>query len=247
MLRTVFQYFALALAAGIGGASLAWGQGTADRLLDRALDAHGRSALEALHTVVIEGEIQERGATQPLTITISLDGHARWDFLAASRSIVTTPSLRFEIRGGEFAYRPPHAGAFAQLDVLGGAALFQWIRAGGQRTFIPGNILENQLGLGVRVDTARAIESDRISVRDVKDVYIDPSSGLVKGVSRRGLADRSEVSFVDAYAFSDHREVQGILFPHRIERYLDGALQQVITVRQVELNLPVDFRMFEFR
>ena len=82
-------------------------------------------------------------------------------------------------------------------------------------------------------------------LRDEPDVdFFD--NGLVAGISRRQYADRSlDLSFVLAHAFSDYRNVNGLMFPFRIEKFIDGILRETIVVNTVELNAPISDAIFE--
>src|SRR3989442_9641409 len=83
-------------------AAAAFGQNAADVVVSNSVNAHGgASRISALRTVVVSAQITEKGLTEPLTITASLDGHVRWDYGTTPRSIITTPKHRFEIFAGQ--------------------------------------------------------------------------------------------------------------------------------------------------
>src|SRR2546425_5607195 len=77
-------------------------QNTADAILDAAIEAHGKVALDRVQTVIVSGHIREGRRTESFTITASIDGYSRLDY-SSGRRIVTTPGGRFEVVNGKFS------------------------------------------------------------------------------------------------------------------------------------------------
>lgn len=45
--------------------------------------------------------------------------------------------------------------------------------------------------------------------------------------------------------FSDYKDIDGVLFPAKIDMYMNGQITQVITLEKCEFNVPVDDSIFE--
>ena len=219
-------------------------QNPADAILDAAIEAHGKVALDRVQTVIVSGHIREGRRTESFTITASIDGYSRLDY-GSGRRIVTTPGRRFEIVNGKYSGRPRHDGVFAQLDILGALGIGQLRAPAARRTLMAPTAVQGRAAYRIHVETDREITIARTKIRDVADVYIDTQTNLVSGLTRQQYTNRIEVKFLNAYLFTDHRSVEGLLFPFRIERYIDGSLQQVITVEQVQLNASLTPGLFQ--
>src|SRR5438128_827492 len=161
-------------------ASTAFGQNAADVVVSNSVNAHGgASRISALRTIVVSGQITERGLTEPLAITASLDGYVRWDYGTTPRSIITTPKHRFEIFDGRASYRPPHVGAFAQFDVLAPVNLARLADAGTQRTLQSTAIVQSRFANVVQIDMLRSVTSSGMTIRDRPILYVDTVTNLI--------------------------------------------------------------------
>src|SRR6185295_2231164 len=118
--------------------------------------------------------------------------------------------------------KPPQVGIFAQLDLL---SIF------GVKRLETGNVTWADLGPGtvagrstvsVRADTGQSKEMYRRILRDQADIRFDAQTGLVSSITRLHYGEKSvDLAVPVTFIFSDHRVVNNISFPFRIEVYLN--------------------------
>ena len=68
----------------------------------------------------------------------------------------------------------------------------------------------------------------------------------MSSITRTHYAENSlDLAMPITIVFSDHRTVNNLVFPFRIERYLNSTLLEVITVTRVDFNPPISPSIFE--
>jgi len=236
-------FWLLFLTAFRGGA---FGQ-TADAVFGASVRAHGEAALAAATSVVLTGTSTSGATREPVTISASLDGKVRIDYgRPVTRSIVTTPQGRFEITAGKLVHRPPHAGQFAQLDVLAVLGIRHLAAAGVERTALGSGQTGGRATTRARAVTSRQQTHYGRVVKDDAEIDFDQQTGLIAAIRRRQYADESlDLAFFSTYTFSDYRAVSGLLLPFRIDRYLDNQLKQTIILDSIQLNPVLAADLFE--
>lgn len=212
-----------------------------------SIRAHGELALQSVQVIVITGQATSGNKTEPITISATLDGKIRVDYgQPLRRSLVTSPQGSFEATGGGIRPRSPHAVAFGQLDRLFILSLRDLSDPRVRRSALGPGSLQGRATQRFKVETGRQQVHYRRVVRDEVEVQFDQQTGLVAGVVRQQYADESlDRPFVSAYRFSDYRNVEGLLFPFRIERYIDGLLRETVVVETVRINVGLANGLFE--
>jgi hypothetical protein len=128
--------------------------------------------------------------------------------------------------------------------MLGPVAFRQYQTAATQRTIQDPTTIQGRPAYHLSLNSGQSLDVDRTVIHDVADIYLDATAGLLLGVSRQSRANRIQVKYLSAFSFSDYRNVNGLLFPYQIQEYLNGNLQNTITVQSVELNAAVDPQLF---
>jgi hypothetical protein len=226
-----------------GSVLLAVAQG--EDLIDAALARHGgASRLIAVLRIRMNGHSVVGNATEPVTISASIEanetGNVRIDYgQPVTRSYVNTPTGSFELtRGSQRGLRKsPHVGAFAQLDILSALGIQHLARPGVQRSTAEPAAVAGRPSQKVRVITPRSKTVYRRILSDDTEVQIDQETGLVVEIQRRHYAEKSlDVSFMSGFRFSAYREIEGVILPYRIDRVMEGAVRETITVDRIEIN-----------
>jgi hypothetical protein len=100
--------------------------------------------------------------------------------------------------------------------------------------------------VSVRADTGQTKEMYRRILRDQADIRFDAQTGLVASITRLHYGEKSvDLAVPVTFAFSDHRVVNGVSFPFRIDVYLSTSLIETITVSNVEFNPALSTGIFE--
>jgi hypothetical protein len=162
-----------------------------------------------------------------------------------TRSIINTTAGSTEILNGTPKRKPSHVGLFAQLDLLSVFGLVHlqtgnvtWSDLGA--TTVAGRSASSQ-----RADTGQTKEQFQRTLRDQADIRFDVETGLVASTTRVHYAENSlDFSMPVTFVFSDYRTVNGVVFPYRIEQYLNTSLIEAITVTQIEFNPPFSTSIF---
>lgn len=215
-------------------------------LVADAVQAHGTPA-SLIFSIRLTGTSTVGAVTRPVTILGRLDGSIRIDYgNPVQKTVVTTYQGRWERNGGQVTYRSPHVGIYAQLDMFSVLGVRQFTSGGATRQSTGNGMVGSLPTARFNTATNRSREFYRREIRDEAEVHVDPQSGLIAGIARRQYASESlDLPFVTSYAFKDHRNVAGLIFPHLIEKYLDGLLIERITVTGVELNPSFAADVFE--
>jgi hypothetical protein len=71
-----------------------------------------------------------------------------------------------------------------------------------------------------------------------RDIWIDAASNLPRKLSYKRRASRGPgaVGILIEVSYSDYRNVSGVLYPYRIERFVNGTLWAAITFQNVVFN-----------
>jgi hypothetical protein len=220
---------------------------SAEVVLSASLIAHGGMELNEVLRVQMTGTATVGKTSQPITISASLDGSSRTDYgNPATRSIVTTSSGTYEIRDGKTVSRPAHAMLYEQFDALSILGLRTKYASGADRGLMGNGSVGGRETLRVHAGTDDRKMFYGRRVQDELDAEFDTATGLLAAVHRQGFADDSfDVSFTTSYAFSEYREVQGLMLPFRIDRYLNGKLKETITVSSYTINPALSPSLFE--
>jgi hypothetical protein len=181
--------------------------------------------------------------TEPIRITATSQEDALIEYGEKKR--VATKTSHFRDDGTKISREFTPAG-FTQLDVT---SVF-WIsqlsnmplrtEASAKRT-----VSQEKAFQSVRLSSGRSeVHFSRYNVDDAFDLFITEDSGLLAGISRTFYAERPDFSFTYQTAFSDYREVGGVLLPYRIDRYMQGRLVETITVSQYAVDVPAPPPLF---
>src|SRR5437867_411459 len=190
-----------------------------DAALLTAITQHGGAAVRAVTRLKIEGQTSGANGTMPIVIQGDLAGSVRLDYgNPVTRSIINTPTGSTEIINGKVRRKPPHVGAFAQLDLL---SIFGLLRLDGGRvtwTDLGLATVGGRATLGRRADTGQTKELLRRVIRDQTDIRFDVGTGLVSSITRTHYAENSlDFSMPVTFVFSDDRVVSSIVVPFRID------------------------------
>jgi hypothetical protein len=216
----------------------AYGQ-SAVGLFNAAQAAHGGdAALKAVKTIRIKGHsVIDKGAAQPISISASLDGQIRLDYgQLVTRSIVTTNTGHFEVRGGRKFAKPPHDGAFAQLDMLSVFGI-QHLAGAKTVTYTGAASIVGTPTQRVHAATGQSLKEYNRQIQDEADVDFDAKTNEVAAITRQQFAsDSLDRAFRMMNTFSNYKTVNGLSLPFRIDRYVDDRLRETITIDSIEIN-----------
>jgi hypothetical protein len=140
-----------------------------------------------------------------------------------------------------------HVGIFAQLDLLSVFGLLRLETGNVTWTDLPAVAVSGRAANGRKADTGQTKQHLRRTLQDQADIHFDAETGLVVAITRKHYGEKSlDLVMPVTTVFSDHRMVQNIVFPFRIERYLNNTpLTEVITVTNVQFNPPFSPSIFE--
>lgn len=85
----------------------------------------------------------------------------------------------------------------------------------------------------------------RLTLRNgiVRFIFIDAKSGHIVRAEERRRMGEADVSFVNT--FSDHRKVDGLVLPYRVESAPEGSSEnQVLVFDTIEVNTPIEEARF---
>jgi hypothetical protein len=242
--RTLFLTFLIAgIAAGQDfrmPPAQTGGRLPANDALSASVAAHGGEPLLQILTIRLFGTSTNRnGASQPLTVSSSLDGSTRLDYgRPATRSLITTLNGRHEVVEGAVKGRPGHSGLYGQLDLFGIFAARSKSGVGKDRGVIGPGEMSGRTTLRIRAGTDHQKTFYGRPIDDELDIEFDHLTGLIAAIHRTGYADESlDLKFVSTYTFSDYRKILGQMWlPFHITRHLDGQLVETIAVDSYQIN-----------
>lgn len=204
---------------------------------ERALEAHGGAIVLSVQNLAIHGQSTRGGKPQPVTISASLDGKLRVDYgKPVVQTEVFTAGGNFSVNSGAKRWKAPHAGAYAQLDLLSIFGVLH-LAAAPQQSALEPAVVAGRTSDRVKAVTGRSKLVYRREIKDEADVVFDRETGLIAAISRQQFADESlDLSFQLTTTFSDYRPEGGMALPHKIVRFVDGQAIEEITVESVEIN-----------
>ena len=207
--------------------------------LTATLAAHGGAAVQSVKTIELRGTVvsQDR-APASVVITASLEGQLRVDYgVPVQRTIITTEKGRAEWRGTEAIPKPPHVGLFSALDMLSLLGIRRLTDPKVQLSSLGAGTVRNRATARIKGVTEQEQTFYGRKVADETDVDIDSATGLVARISRVQYAEQSlDRPFLLSHEFADYRQVQGILFPFRIDSLIDNRTVDTLTVTSVTVN-----------
>jgi hypothetical protein len=212
-----------------------------------AITRHGGNAVRAVTSIRMQGQSVSRGVATPIVLSADLSGSLRLDYgNPVTRSTINTPTGSKEILAGRMRLKPAHIGVFGQLDLLSVFGLKRLESSSVSWTDLGPATVEGRSVTALRADTGQSKEQYRRILRDQLEVRFDTQTGLLSGVTRTHYGENSlDVAVPVTFVFSDHRTISGIVFPFRIDVYLNTSLVETITVTNVELNPALSSGIFE--
>jgi hypothetical protein len=219
---------------------------TSNAVLLTALTQHGGNAVRTTTSLRLQGQSTSQGVTTPIVMSADL-GNLRIDYgNPVTRSTINTPMGTKEILAGKLRPKPAHVGMFGQLDLLSIFGLKRLETAGATWTDLGPTTVGGRATAAVRVDTGQTKELYRRILRDQLEVRFDVQTGLIASVTRTHYGEKSlDVAVPVTFVFSDHRTVNNVVFPFRIDVYLNTSLVETITVTNLELNPALTTGIFE--
>ncbi len=78
---------------------------------------------------------------------------------------------------------------------------------------------------------------------DIDEMYIDTESFILRKMLRKTNINGSEVE-VEIY-YDDYRNIEGVLWPFRIEQRFNNQTGMVINIKEMKFNIDVDDKIFD--
>jgi hypothetical protein len=200
----------------------------------RAIEAHGGAALQVVQTLILHGKSHQGSVVQTIKISASLAGKLRVDYLDFGQKITRTEVSALDSNyrrvGDRTVWLAPHAGAYAQLDLLSVLGILH-LANGIEKTVMGDGVVEGRSTGHVKVVTGREQMQYRRRVKDEAEVHFDTATGWVAAISHIQYAEESlDLPFTLTTTFSDYRPEAGFLLPFKISRYVNGILRETFTV-----------------
>lgn len=212
---------------------------------------HGGSQLYAVLRLRMEGQsVTGTAAPEPVRIAAALEagdtGSLRLDYgQPVRRSYVNASNGAGQILDGHPAAKRGHVGTYAQLDMLSALGILHLAKPGVQRSLPQPSVVAGRPSAKVHTVTGRSKTFYLRPVTDEAEVQVDAETGLVAQILRRHYAEKSlDVSFLAGFRFSDYRTVEGLLLPFRIERIMDGAVREVLSLNTITINPALEPDLF---
>jgi hypothetical protein len=131
---------------------------------------------------------------------------------------------------------------FSQLDVT---SLYLLVRAAAAKAGpAQPDVFQGAAVHRIAVDRQRSERRlDVLKIEDKFDVYVS-QSGQLTGIGRSVYPKTSPQHYTMAYAFSDYRDVGGVLLPFKVMLYLSNRLAETITVESYRFDVSADPAFF---
>ena len=183
----------------------------------------------------------------PLTIYGDPGGRVRFDYGSpVARSMVLTSQGMMQVNNGTVSFPPPHVAAFAQLDMLGVIGVYALESLSPHYTPLPAGEVKGRPTTRLTADSGRQQVHYQRTIADAVDIDLNSSTGLILQLSRKQYSDKNlDLSFICSWTFSDFRMVNGLVLPFLIEKSINGALLETITVESAELNTGFTADLFD--
>lgn len=212
---------------------------TADRIITRNLAARGIDRWKTVKTLRLTGTITSAGRTVPVIVLRQRPNLIRQETAFEGGTIVAAFDGRRAWTINPFAgASAPQQGTVAEARRAREQADFDGVLV---NYWLKGHTVE--LGGTEQVNGRPA---RRLTVRtrsgQVLDLLIDAETALeVKTIARE---TRDGGSVTVETEFGDYRKVRGVMVPHRVRSLVDGQVSSEMIVDKVELNVPIDPRVF---
>jgi hypothetical protein len=223
--------------------SSVFAQTAATEQLSQVLGAHHAWNAPPVSVQITGIATSQAGVSEPVTITATANEDVLIDYGGIRKQIATATAL-FRVESGRVKPQPTNSG-FSQLDVTGLFFLAHLSRRPitvGPATAI---LLQGSPAKRLKVVNGRIdVHYRQHVVKDEVDV-LTGDNGLLIGISRSFYAGGSRFQVTLAVTFSDYRDMNGILLPYRIERYIKGFKVETILVNGYQFNVPVTRSLFD--
>jgi len=226
-------------------APFSFGQRGEQPIWEAVLRAHRAAWLNAPNSVRIVGVSTRATGTQALTITATNLEEVLVEIGTAKE--VATPT-RFFKDDGERSVRQNTPAGFTQLDVTGVFLISQLRNRQVKATNPVSTTFGGRDAWRIHVEGNRSeMHHLRVRVNDEFDVYVD-KSGFLLAIERTFYKEMPLFTSRMTLVFSDHRATSdGVILPHRIERYVKESKVETILVTSYTFDVQTTREHFEPR
>jgi hypothetical protein len=213
---------------------------TLDQVLNSYFNSTEFDKLKKVNTIIMTGSITKQ-TVMPLKITKMRD--AKYKIENDVADIYTCQSydgqMAWEITTPWTGNSKPHImQAEATKDIIAKSdfdgVLYNWKKKGYTAEFIGKEKCNNS-----EVYKIKLTRNDG----NVENYYIDCVSFLLVKKTRIIKSNGKEIESIST--FSDFREIEGIKFPFTNENFTDGQFFSIIEYDSIEVNKPIDPKIFE--
>jgi outer membrane lipoprotein-sorting protein len=234
--------FLLVCAVGGSGGPLSAQVPPADEIVERNLEARGGlSRLQAVNTIRITGTVAAQGMELPLVLTAKRPSLMHQQITVQGRSIVS-------VFDGERAWSiNPLSGSSDPREVRGIQA-----EAMREQSAFDGPLVGyRERGDALEVVGTAEVEDTptyrlKLTRQSGRVIFIDVDAATA--LERRWSATLEDdgVSIDIETLMSDYAPTDGIQVARTLQTFIGGQPQGVLTIREVEFDVPVDDALFEF-
>jgi len=210
-----------------------------DQLVDRILSAYGGKKVDSVHAYRMEGTVE---AKMRNTRASMVRLFSRPDRLYVDLAYQVNPERRYLDAGkgwrtipGNKGIREVHGPLLKSMVLQAARSNIPWILAQHREkvTQLPALRVGKNMTFGLRIPLEPGLE-----IR----LYGDPKTALI--VYSQAILKSGKINTRFETAYSDFREVGGVLFPHHEENWASGAHTGATEIQKITVNPPLEKNSF---